>query len=57
MITFDASKELTDQIALDEGSYQLPECHNSKLKSYDLVPLVDLQTLKLHCFCLLLCCR
>ncbi|XP_065898021.1 uncharacterized protein [Dysidea avara] len=29
VITFDASKELTDEIAQDEGSYQSPKCHSS----------------------------
>ena len=29
VITFDASKELTEEIVPDEGSYQPPECHNS----------------------------
>ena len=29
VITFDASRELTDEIVPDKDSYQLPECHNS----------------------------
>ena len=41
MITFDASKELTDEIALDEGSYQLPECHNSISSIHYWLKVVD----------------
>jgi len=41
VITFDASKELTDEILLDEGSYQLPECHNSISSIHYWLKVVD----------------
>jgi len=41
VITFDASKELTEEITPDEGCYQLPECHNSISSIHYWLKVVD----------------